>query len=138
MLADLGWMIAEHERQFPALHRDHLLTVYLDEVQLVAGWESLVHRLAETREVELFVSGSSAKLLSREVATASRGRLLEVLVHPFGFKEALRHAGREPVVPWSRISLADRTVLEGALREYLQAGDSLRRRVPRSGTAPGY
>jgi uncharacterized protein len=119
---DLGWMIAEHERQFPDLRPNGLLTVYLDEVQLVDGWESLVHRLAETREIELFVSGSSAKLLSREVATASRGRLLEVLVHPFSYREALRHAGQEPTDPWPQISPADRAMLDRALRDYLQTG----------------
>ncbi len=119
---DLGWMIAEHERQFPSLRQAQLLTVYLDEVQLVDGWESLVHRLAETREVELFVSGSSAKLLSREVATASRGRLLEVLVHPFGFRETLRHTGQEPSVAWPQIGPSDRAALERALRDHLQAG----------------
>lgn len=119
---DLGWMIAEHERQFPSIRRNRLLTVYLDEVQLVAGWETLVHRLAETREVELFVSGSSARLLSREVATASRGRLLEVLVHPFGFRETLRHAGQEPGTSWPQISPADRAALERALRDYLEVG----------------
>jgi uncharacterized protein len=120
---DLGWMIAEHEREFPALRPNRLLTVYLDEVQLVDGWESLVHRLAETREIELIVSGSSAKLLSREVATASRGRLLEVLVHPFGFREALRHSGQEPTgAPWSQTSPADRASLDRALRDYLRTG----------------
>jgi uncharacterized protein len=119
---DLGWMIAEHERQFPELRPNRLVTVYLDEVQLVDGWESLVHRLAETREIELFVSGSSAKLLSREVATASRGRLLEVLVHPFGFREVLRHAGQEPTDPWAKISPAGRASLDRALRDYLLTG----------------
>lgn len=119
---DLGWMIAEHGRQFPDLRPNGLLTVYLDEVQLVDGWESLVHRLAETREIELFVSGSSAKLLSREVATASRGRLLDVLVHPFSYREALRHAGQEPTDPWPHISPADRAVLDRALRDYLLTG----------------
>ncbi|HLV26115.1 MAG TPA: ATP-binding protein [Gemmatimonadales bacterium] len=120
--ADLGWMIAEHERTFPAIRQDGLLTVYLDEVQLVPGWESLVHRLANDRDVELFVSGSSAKLLSREVATASRGRLLEVLVHPFGFREALRHAGSEPTLPWSSIARAERAALHSKLHEYLRTG----------------
>ena len=120
--ADLGWMIAEHERAFPTLRQNGLLTLYLDEVQLVEGWESLVHRLAEWRDVELFVSGSSAKLLSREVASASRGRLLEVLVHPFGFREALRHAGGEPTAPWPQIAPADRARLDAALHEYLQVG----------------
>jgi predicted AAA+ superfamily ATPase len=119
---DLGWMIAEHERLFPTLRSEGVLTVYLDEVQLVEGWESLVHRLAEMREVEIFVSGSSAKLLSREVATASRGRLVEVLVHPFGFREALRHAGQEPTVPWAQLSPVERAALDHALRAYLQTG----------------
>lgn len=96
--------------------------MYLDEVQLIHGWESLAHRLAETREVELFVSGSSAKLLSREVATASRGRLLEVLVHPFGFREVLRHAGQEPTGPWPQVSAAGRATLHRALRDYLLVG----------------
>ena len=120
--ADLGWMIAEHERQFPGLRSKGLVTLYLDEVQVVAGWESLVHRLAEAGDIEIFVSGSSARLLSREVASAARGRLLEVLVHPFSFREALRHAGQEPTDPWPLIAPADRAMLERALRDYLQTG----------------
>lgn len=119
---DLGWMIAEHERQFPALGEGRELSVYLDEVQLVPGWESLVHRLAETRRMEIFVSGSSAKLLSREVATASRGRLMEVLIHPFSFREAVRHAGSEPDQPWPRLNPTQRASLHGALQDYLAAG----------------
>ena len=119
---DLGWLVEEHARAYPAIRPAGQLTLYLDEVQLVPGWESLVHRLAEARDVELFVSGSSAKLLSREVATASRGRLLEVLVHPFGFREALRHAGQEPTVPWTRIAPAERAALDLALSRYLTVG----------------
>lgn len=120
--ADLGWLIEEHARAYPAVRPAGQLTVYLDEVQLVPGWESLVHRLAEAHDVELFVSGSSAKLLSREVATASRGRLLEVLVHPFGFREALRHAGQEPTAPWPRVAPAERAALDLALSRYLTVG----------------
>src|SRR3989304_4152611 len=45
------------------------MSVYLDEVKTVPGWEGLVRRLMDEGGIELFVSGSSAKLLSREVAT---------------------------------------------------------------------
>lgn len=120
--ADLGWLIEEHGRQYSDVRPAGQLTVYLDEVQLVPGWESLVHRLAEARDVELFVSGSSSKLLSREVATASRGRLLEVLVHPFSFREALRHVGMEPAVPWHRLAPAEQAALHRALADYLVVG----------------
>ena len=63
-----------------------------DEIQLVPGWERFVRRLLDEGESEVYVSGSSAQLLSREVATSLRGRGWPVLVHPFGFDEALRHA----------------------------------------------
>jgi len=119
---ELGWMIEEHTRQFPGLRLAGAMTLFLDEVQTVDGWEGLVRRLADSGGVELFVSGSSARLLSREVATSLRGRAMEVLVHPFSFREALRHTGDEPVSPWERLSPADRTALDARLRRYLVEG----------------
>ena len=119
---DLGWVIEEHARQFPTIRAEGLLSLYLDEIQIVDGWESLVHRLVEAKNVEVIVSGSSAKLLSQEVATAVRGRLLEVLVHPFSFREVLRHANAEPVEPWHGLSPAERADLDARLRDYLKTG----------------
>ncbi len=119
---DLGWMIEEYTRQYPAIREAAELSLYLDEVQLVDGWESLVHRLVEARDVEIYVSGSSAKLLSREVATSLRGRLMEVLVHPFSFREALRHGDTEPTAPWYQLSPTERATLDAHLRTYLQTG----------------
>lgn len=119
--ADLGWLLEEHERQLPGL-RQSGLSVYLDEVQLVSGWEVLVRRLMDTGGVEVFVSGSSAKLLSREVATSLQGRAMEVLVHPFSFRETLRHAGQEPHDAWDRMSPSERAGLDAALRSYLEVG----------------
>ena len=120
--ADLGWLLEEHERQAPGLRESGALSIYLDEVQLVSGWQSLVRRLLDAGGIEIFVSGSSAKLLSREVATSLRGRGMEVLVHPFSFREALRHAGREPDAPWERLNPTARAALDAALRRYLEVG----------------
>lgn len=121
-VADLGWLLDEHTRQFPGVREAGGLTLFLDEVQTVPGWEGLVRRLMDQGAVELFVSGSSAKLLSREVATSLRGRAMEVLVHPFSFREALRHAGAEPGKPVERLSAADRAALDQRLRRYLAEG----------------
>lgn len=120
--ADLAWMIDEHARRFPAVHQAGALTLYLDEVQLVAGWEGLVRRLIDRGNVELFVSGSSAKLLSREVATSLRGRAMEVLVHPFSFREALRHADAELTVSYDTLDSVERAALDHRLRQYLDVG----------------
>ena len=106
----------------PGLREAGGMTLYLDEVQTVPGWEGLVRRLMDTGGVEVFVSGSSARLLSREVATSLRGRAMEVLVHPFSFREALRHAGAEPAKPFERLTPADRAALDQRLRRYLAEG----------------
>ena len=121
-VAGLGWLLDEHARQFPSLRESGAMTVYLDEVQTVAGWEGLVRRLIDAGGVEIFVSGSSARLLSREVATSLRGRAMEVLVLPFSFREALRHAGAEPAKPWERLRPAERAALDQRLRRYLTEG----------------
>ncbi|HVR30266.1 MAG TPA: ATP-binding protein [Thermoanaerobaculia bacterium] len=121
-VADLGWLLDEHARQFPDVRAGRGMTLYLDEAQLVPDWERLVRRLMDAGGVEVFVSGSSAKLLSREVATSLRGRGMEVLVHPFSFREALRHAGAEPTVRYERMAPAERAALDQRLRRYLAEG----------------
>lgn len=121
-VADFGWLLEEHARQFPGLREARGMTLYLDEAQTVPGWEGLVRRLMDGGGIELFVSGSSAKLLSREVATSLRGRAMEVLVHPFSFREALRHAGAEPSAPVERLGPATRATLDQQLRRYLAHG----------------
>ncbi len=121
-VADLGWLVEEHARRFPGLRGADGVTFYLDEVQTVPGWEGLVRRLMDAGGVEIFVSGSSAKLLSREVATSLRGRAMDVLVHPFSFREALRHAGVEPSGSVEHLSAADRAALDQRLRRYLTEG----------------
>jgi predicted AAA+ superfamily ATPase len=67
--------------------------VVFDEVQTVPGWERFIRRILDTEKVEVLISGSSAALLSREITTAMRGRAWEVVIHPFGFEEYLRHHG---------------------------------------------
>ncbi|MGI9179577.1 MAG: ATP-binding protein [Longimicrobiaceae bacterium] len=120
--ADLGWLLEEHERQAPGLQESGTLCLYLDEVQVVPGWETLVRRLMDAGGIEVFISGSSAKLLSREIATSLRGRAMEVLVHPFSFREALRHAGQEPASSWERLPSTERAALDASLRQYLEEG----------------
>ncbi len=120
--ADLSWLLEEYFQQHPGLRDKQRVALFLDEIQVVAGWESFARRLIDTEKVDLFLSGSSAKLLSREVATSMRGRALEVLVHPFSFREVLRHEGVEPTRTWERLPKAERSKLDHRLRRYLVEG----------------
>jgi uncharacterized protein len=118
---DLGWLLEEHRRTTASPRESGRRTVYLDEVQVVAGWELLVRRLLDAHDTEVFVSGSSARLLSSEVHTSLRGRSMEVVVHPFSFREALRHAGKEPEREWAHLNPSERAALDSAVRRYLDA-----------------
>lgn len=93
-----------------------------DEVHLVPGWERFVRRLLDTRNVEVFVSGSSAALLSREIATALRGRAWQVLIHPFSFEEALLHQGVAVPVETERLAREERVHLERVFSAWLGTG----------------
>lgn len=120
--ADLAWLVEEYYRLRPSARDTRIVTFCFDEIQMISGWEAFVRRLLDTEKIQLFISGSSARLLSREVASSMRGRALEVLVHPFSFREALRHAGVEPGPHRRRISKAARSDLDHRLRTYLLEG----------------
>lgn len=104
---------------FPENHerRCHL---FLDEIQNVEGWPKLVRRLYDTKDVRLYLSGSSAKLLGKEIATELRGRALATEVWPFSFLEYLRARG----IAWNTKILGRRTLdaLRKKLDEYLLTG----------------
>ncbi|HUU80668.1 MAG TPA: ATP-binding protein [Acidobacteriota bacterium] len=121
-VSDLSWMIDEYFRLNPGMRDTRTATFFFDEIQTVNGWESFVRRLLDTEKVELYLSGSSARLLSREVATSMRGRALEVLIHPFSFRETLRHTGAEPNAPWERLPKAVHSELDHRLGLYLLEG----------------
>jgi len=120
--ADLHLVIEEYYQLHPEWRDQRRVTFFLDEIQVVPGWETFARRLLDTEQIELFVSGSSARLLSREVATSMRGRAMEALVHPFSFREYLRHFGREPQGSPGRLAKAARSILQKDLREYLGDG----------------
>jgi predicted AAA+ superfamily ATPase len=66
--------------------------VFLDEVQLVKGFEQLINALFTKKWIDLYVTGSNAYLLSSELATLLTGRYIAIHVHPYSFQEyALAH-----------------------------------------------
>lgn len=118
----LGLLLEEYYRLHPESRDRQRVMFLLDEIQVVPGWESFVRRILDTERIDVCVSGSSARLLSREVATSMRGRAMELLVTPFSFREYLRHLGHEPDRDPQGLPKAARSRLQKDLREYLVAG----------------
>ena len=110
-----------HARLFP-VPADEPVTLFLDEIQRVPGWEVFVRRMLDTPGYEIFLSGSSAKLLSREIATSMRGRAWEVAIYPFSFGEFLRHHGYELPEDPGRLTSRKAADLDHHFAEYLTVG----------------
>ncbi len=61
--------------------------VFLDEVQLITDFEKLVDSLFVKKNIDLYITGSNAYLLSSELATLLTGRYIAINLHPFSFVE---------------------------------------------------
>ena len=67
--------------------------VFIDEIQNIQGFEKLLEGLFVTPNVDLYVTGSNAYLLSSELATLLTGRAFEINILPFSFAEYLEYTG---------------------------------------------
>lgn len=61
--------------------------IFLDEVQLINDFERLVNSLFTKKNIDLYVTGSNAYLLSSELATLLTGRYIAINLQPYSFKE---------------------------------------------------
>ncbi len=118
----LDAVLEEYFRLFPQHRGAETVWWFLDEVQLLPGWDRFVRRVMDEEKVEVVVSGSSAKMLSREVHTSLRGRGTETVIRPFSFREFLRHRGEEPEGPSAPLVARERSLVEKRFREYLTIG----------------
>ena len=119
---DLDFLLEEYYRRYPRLRGRESTLWLFDEVQLVSGWERFVRRILDTEKAEIVVSGSSAKMLSREVHTSLRGRGFATVIRPFSFREFLRHRGDEPAREPRRWTAPERSLIEMRFREFLEEG----------------
>lgn len=94
-LPDLDLILPAHGELYPdAL--DGTRYLFLDEVQELDGWERYVRRICDTEDVRIFVTGSSSRLLTRDLAPALRGRSIGYEVFPLSFSEYVRFVGLSP------------------------------------------
>lgn len=64
--------------------------IYLDEIQNVRGWEKFARRLADSK-YRVFITGSNAQMLSKEIYTTLGGRYIALEIFPFSFHEYLQY-----------------------------------------------
>lgn len=64
--------------------------IYLDEIQNITGWEKFARRLAESKH-HVMITGSNAKMLSKEITTTLGGSYIPRDIYPFSFEEYLQY-----------------------------------------------
>lgn len=86
---DIETVLESYRELYPE-HRNKINFIFFDEVQNVQEWEIGVRRIYDTKKFNIVLTGSSSKLLSKEIATHLRGRAVNFEVLPFSFREFLR------------------------------------------------
>ena len=111
---------------------------FFDEIQVVERWERYVRRLEETVSKRIFITGSSAELLGREIATSLRGRTISYVLLPLSFREYAGFRGVDVQdVDSTRgrnrlISEFDRFLVRGGYPEVVDADEDIHRRILQS------
>ncbi|NGX35943.1 MAG: hypothetical protein K1000chlam1_00779, partial [Candidatus Anoxychlamydiales bacterium] len=83
---ELSELLENFYTLYPQNH-DKKCYFFLDEIQNVDGWPLVIRRFYDSKKVQIFLTGSSAKLLSKEIATSLRGRSISTEVWPYSFQE---------------------------------------------------
>lgn len=94
--------------------------IFLDEVQNVPNWERFVRGLHEKKEANIFISGSTAKLLGKELGTLLTGRWVEMKTYPLDFREFLLF--KQMKIENKMDMLSNKVRIKQLLREYLEFG----------------
>ena len=106
---------------YPEKKNSETIYCFFDEIQIVPGWEVFIDRVMRTELSEVYITGSSAKMLSKEIATEMRGRALSWEIFPFSFAEYLTFKSITYQAPFST---KNRFLIQNA-NSHLQAVQNL-------------
>jgi predicted AAA+ superfamily ATPase len=93
---------------------------FFDEIQNIRGWERFVRRLHDNGK-KVYVTGSNASMLSREMGTHLTGRHLSYSLYPYSFKEFLHFKKYELPIP-EVLTTVEKSTLKRHFNEYIEAG----------------
>lgn len=116
---DLSVISEAYYSLYPDKKGIEVIYCFFDEIQVLKGWEAFIDRMMRNEKCEVYISGSSAQMLSQEIATQMRGRALSWEIFPFTFAEYLDYAGTEIR---SNLSATQRLKVIAKFEEYWQKG----------------
>jgi len=115
----LGAITEAYYSLYPEKKNAETVYCFFDEIQMVDGWEPFVDRLMRTEKCEVYITGSSAQMLSKEIATQMRGRALSWELFPFSFGEFLDY---QQIDATGHLSTKKRLLIQKAFADYWETG----------------
>ncbi len=103
---------------YPEKKNSEKIYCFFDEIQEAKDWESFIDRVIRTENCEVFLSGSSAKMLSKEIASQMRGRNISWELFPFSFKEFLSYYK----IDYQKLTSKNRLLISKYFNEYFLKG----------------
>ena len=94
--------------------------LFLDEIQNIEGWEKFARRMADTKH-RTYITGSNAKMLSKDIQTTLGGRYISVDVYPYSFKEYLT-ANEIELTPQTLLHTQGRAEIQRMFNDYFYFG----------------
>jgi len=116
---NLGVILEAYFSLYPEKKNTEKIYCFFDEIQDIPGWEPFVDRVMRTENCEVYITGSSARMLSREIASQMRGRALSWEMFPFSFREFLDSREIDSAGP---LSSKKRLTIQKAFEGYWQSG----------------
>jgi len=116
-LSDMVKMAEAFHELYPDIRNEDTF-IFLDEIQNVPGWERFVRTILD-EGAKVFLSGSSSKLLSSEIATSMRGRSITYRLFTFSFSEYMRSKGMQVQ---KYFSTQEKAKMLGLLANYVEYG----------------
>ena len=116
---DLNDLLEAYYELYPE-NKEKEIYLFFDELQNIKGWETYIRRINDKEKTKIFITGSSSKLLSKEIATSLRGRTLTFNIFPLSFKEFLRFKDiiADKNLPYSK----ERYLVKQLFEKYLALG----------------
>lgn len=131
--AELDLILQAYRELYPHLKLSDCY-FFFDEIQEVEGWEKFIARIYSSISQHIFITGSNSRLLSREIATALRGRTITFEIYPLSFIEFANiispglnsYGSADQAI---LVNLFERFMLQGGFPELIKLEDDLKEKI---------
>lgn len=117
---DFQMILDIYYERFPN-NRDVLCYFFFDEIQNVPEWELFIRRAIDNEKIQFSLTGSSSKMLVKDLATAMRGRSMSAEVQPFSLEEFIHYHHYLDEIP-EYICDVEKSKIQHALNQYFLWG----------------